>query len=207
MLRSFLDNKNIEAGCDEVGRGPLAGPVVAAAVILPKDFYHPLLNDSKQLTAKRRALLAPIIRAQAIGIGMGEASVEEIDRINILEATFLAMHRAIDALCRQDLVPATLLIDGNRFKPYGHIGHHCIVKGDTIFASIAAASILAKNKRDDYMVSLAENYPHYGWHTNMGYPTTIHRKAIAMHGLTPHHRKTFASKFLHTNPNPTLPLT
>lgn len=195
MLRPYFGD-TIEAGCDEAGRGPLAGPVVASAVILPRDFQHPLLNDSKKLTIAQREMLEPIILSQAIGIGIGEASPEEIDTINILQATFLAMHRAIDTLIKEGNKPALLLIDGNRFNPYPEIPHQCIIKGDATFASIAAASVLAKNKRDRYMHALSERYPGYGWETNMGYPTRTHRQAIYEQGLTPHHRITFSKKFL-----------
>ena len=186
----------MEAGCDEAGRGPLSGPVVAAAVILPRDFFHPLLNDSKKLTPLQRQQLEPIILEEALAVGVAQASAQEIDKINILQATFLAMHRAIQKVIAQGKHPDLLLIDGNRFNPFPHIPHHCVVQGDATFASIAAASILAKNERDRQMHALAKQYHRYGWQTNVGYPTRTHREAIRKHGLTPHHRKTFAEKFL-----------
>ena len=178
----------LEAGCDEAGRGCLAGPVVAAAVILPETFNHPLLNDSKKLSEKQRNILRPIIEAEAISWKVGIASVEEIDKINILKASFLAMHRAIEGL---DTQPEWLLIDGNRFPKYPNIPHTCIIKGDGKYRSIAAASILAKTHRDEIMVGLAEQYPNYGWPKNAGYPTAAHREAIAQYGPTPHHRQSF----------------
>ena len=179
----------IECGCDEAGRGCLAGPVVAAAVILPEDFAHPLLNDSKQLTERQRELLRPIIESEALAWGVGIVSSEEIDEINILHASFLAMHRAIDNLI---LRPQLLLIDGNRFTPYPDIPHECIVGGDGKYMSIAAASILAKTHRDTLMLSLATEYPGYGLEGHKGYPTPAHKAAIRRLGLTPIHRKTFA---------------
>ena len=179
----------IECGCDEAGRGCLAGPVVAAAVILPEDFAHPLLNDSKQLTERQRELLRPIIEQEALAWGVGSVSPEEIDQINILRASFLAMHRAIDDLI---LRPQLLLIDGNRFTPYPDIPHECIVGGDGKYMSIAAASILAKTHRDALMLSLATEYPGYGLEGHKGYPTPAHKAAIRRLGLTPIHRKTFA---------------
>nr|WP_311470998.1 ribonuclease HII [uncultured Porphyromonas sp.] len=179
----------IECGCDEAGRGCLAGPVVAAAVILPEDFAHPLLNDSKQLTERQRELLRPIIEQEALAWGIGSVSPEEIDQINILRASFLAMHRAIDDLI---LRPQLLLIDGNRFTPYPDIPHECIVGGDGKYMSIAAASILAKTHRDALMLSLATEYPGYGLEGHKGYPTPAHKAAIRRLGLTPIHRKTFA---------------
>ena len=188
MLLPYLDKQAIEAGCDEAGRGCLAGPVYAAAVILPLDFSHPLLNDSKQLTKKKRDLLRPIIEAEAIAWAVATVSPKEIDRINILNASFLAMHRAIKKL---DTTPTSLLIDGNRFKPYKKIPHHCIIKGDGKYAAIAAASILAKTHRDEKMERLAKKFPHYAWSTNKGYPTKAHREALQLHGSTKHHRKTF----------------
>ena len=198
MLRSYLHDTLVEAGCDEAGRGPLAGPVVAAAVILPKGFYHPLLNDSKQLTPSQRGRLVPVIMSEALGVGVGQATPAEIDRVNILQATFLAMHRAIDALVGEGMVPESLLIDGNRFKPYPAIPHRCVVRGDASLAPIAAASVLAKEHRDAHMHALAQAHPAYGWDTNVGYPTLAHREAIREHGLTPHHRCTFATKFVGT---------
>lgn len=179
----------IECGCDEAGRGCLAGPVVAAAVILPEDFAHPLLNDSKQLTERQRELLRPIIEQEALAWGVGSVSPEEIDQINILQASFLAMHRAIDDLI---LRPQLLLIDGNRFTPYPDIPHECIVGGDGKYMSIAAASVLAKTHRDTLMLSLATEYPGYGLEGHKGYPTPAHKAAIRRLGLTPIHRKTFA---------------
>ena len=188
MLKSYYAEKLIEAGCDEVGRGCLAGPVVAAAVILPKDYFHPLLNDSKQLSSSQRLWLSAIIQEEAVDWAIGEASPEEIDAHNILQASYLAMHRAI-ALLKQP--PELLLIDGNRFKPYQSIPHTCIVRGDAQFSTIAAASILAKTHRDAYMRTLATQYPGYHWEKNVGYPTPAHRRAIQQLGITPHHRKTF----------------
>ena len=179
----------IECGCDEAGRGCLAGPVVAAAVILPEDFAHPLLNDSKQLTERQRELLRPIIEQEALAWGVGSVSPEEIDQINILQASFLAMHRAIDDLI---LRPQLLLIDGNRFTPYPDIPHECIVGGDGKYMSIAAASVLAKTHRDALMLSLATEYPGYGLEGHKGDPTPAHKAAIRRLGLTPIHRKTFA---------------
>ncbi|MDE5940719.1 MAG: ribonuclease HII [Muribaculaceae bacterium] len=177
-----------EAGCDEAGRGCLAGPVVAAAVILPDTFSHPWLNDSKQLTERRRELLRPIIEAEAIAWAVASCSPEEIDRINILNASILAMHRAIRNL---KVRPGAIIVDGNRFKPYPGIASQTFVKGDSRFGNIAAASILAKTHRDEIMRNLATQYPHYNWSKNKGYPTPDHRAAIAQHGTTPHHRLTF----------------
>ncbi len=188
MLQSFLQDILIEAGCDEAGRGCYAGPVFAAAVILPKDFYHPLLNDSKQLPEKHRDELRPIIEKEAIAFAVANVDNNEIDRINILKASFKAMHLALDLLPVQ---PEVLLIDGNRFTPYKKIQHHCIVKGDGIYASIAAASILAKTYRDEYMLQLHQQFPHYAWHSNKGYGTLAHRKAIEEFGLCEYHRKSF----------------
>lgn len=177
-----------EAGCDEAGRGCLAGPVFAAAVILPKRFSHPLLNDSKQLTAEERDTLRPIIERKAVAWAVAMVDHEEIDRINILKASFKAMHLAVDQLAVR---PELLLIDGNRFTPYFGILHHCVVQGDAIYASIAAASILAKTHRDEFMKRLHIDYPQYGWHENKGYGTPFHREQIKNHGLSPFHRKTF----------------
>ncbi len=188
MLESYYTKDVIEAGCDEAGRGCLAGPVFAAAVILPPDFKSELLNDSKQLSEKNRYALRPLIEQEAIAWGIGVGTAPEIDAINILKASFLAMHRAIEQLKVQ---PQALLIDGNRFTPYKEIPFTCMVKGDGRFLSIAAASILAKTYRDDYMLQLAEEYPSYGWQQNKGYPTRAHREAISKHGITPYHRKTF----------------
>jgi ribonuclease HII len=178
----------IEAGCDEAGRGCLAGPVVAAAVILPKDFYLEGLNDSKKLTHLQRSALRPIIEEQALAWAVAAVDHEEIDRINILNASFLAMHRAIQKLA---ITPEYLSIDGNRFKAYPQIPHSCVVKGDGKYLNIAAASILAKTHRDEFMTNLAKDYPHYNWHQNKGYPTISHRKAVIELGLSPFHRKTF----------------
>lgn len=188
MLEAYYTKDVIEAGCDEAGRGCLAGPVFAAAVILPPDFKSELLNDSKQLSEKNRYALRPLIEQEAIAWGIGVVTAPEIDAINILKASFLAMHRAIEQLKVQ---PEALLIDGNRFTPYKEIPFTCMVKGDGRFLSIAAASILAKTYRDDYMLQLAEEYPSYGWQQNKGYPTRAHREAISKHGITPYHRKTF----------------
>lgn len=229
MLEPFLYSELIEAGCDEAGRGPLAGPVVAAAVILPNDFSNPILNDSKQLPASRREALRPVIEQQAISWCVASVSAAEIDRINILRASILAMHRAIDGLygleprkSLQDaglgcnakmngcderdinastpeifarggkiLRPQHLIIDGNRFYKYEDIPHTCIIKGDGKYAPIAAASILAKTYRDEYMLSLARQFPQYGWERNMAYPTREHREAIIQYGTTPQHRLSF----------------
>jgi ribonuclease HII len=188
MLLPYLDSILIEAGCDEAGRGCLAGPVFAAAVILPKDFKNELLNDSKKLNEKQRHALRPIIEKEALAWAVATVSAEEIDGINILNASFLAMHRALDQLI---LRPELLLIDGNRFKVYNNIQNHCIVKGDGKYLSIAAASILAKTYRDDYMLELHNQYPEYSWNENKGYPTLKHRKAIEENGACGQHRKTF----------------
>jgi ribonuclease HII len=188
MLLPFFDKNQIEAGCDEAGRGCLAGPVFAAAVILPTDFEHPLLNDSKQLSEKQRYEARKIVEAEAIAWAVAQVAPKEIDEINILNASFLAMHRAIAQL---DPIPECLLIDGNRFKPYQDLPHHCIIKGDGKYLSIAAASILAKTYRDDYMMQIHETHPLYDWHKNKGYPTKAHRAAIQAHGATPHHRQSF----------------
>jgi ribonuclease HII len=187
-LKPFLNGGITEAGCDEAGRGCLSGPVFAAAVILPAGFFHPLLNDSKQLSESVRYELRTVIEKEAITWAVGEVSNEKIDEINILKASFLAMHLAIDKL---KLKPAFLLIDGNRFNPYPNIPHKCIVEGDTKFASIAAASVLAKTYRDDYMQKLHTDYPNYGWNKNKGYATASHRAAIEKHGITIHHRRSF----------------
>ena len=178
----------MEAGCDEAGRGCLAGPVFAATVILPHGFSHPLLNDSKQISEKTRYELRTVIEAEAVAWAVAEVSAEEIDRINILNASFEAMNRAVSSLCRK---PELLLIDGNRFRTTLNIPYHCMVKGDARFANIAAASILAKTYRDDYMVRIHQEFPMYGWDRNKGYPTREHRMAIARNGLTPHHRISF----------------
>jgi len=188
MLLPFFDENETEAGCDEAGRGCLAGPVYAAAVILPKDFQHPLLKDSKKLSEKKRLEARIIIEKEAIAWKVAKVEPKEIDEINILWASFLAMHRAIDNLKTK---PTSLLIDGNRFKPYPDIPHHCIIKGDDKYISIAAASILAKTYRDDEMYVLAKQFPHYDWHKNKGYPTKAHRVGIQFHGATIHHRRSF----------------
>ncbi len=188
MLLPFLQEGRIEAGCDEAGRGCLAGAVYAAAVILPPDFYNEQLNDSKQLTERRRYALREVIEREALAWAVGVVTPEEIDRINILNASFLAMHRALDQL---QIRPQHLLIDGNRFNPYRDLPHTTVVKGDGKYLSIAAASILAKTYRDDYMHRLAEEYPLYDWHQNKGYPTRKHRDAIARYGATPYHRQSF----------------
>ncbi|HRG86820.1 MAG TPA: ribonuclease HII [Chitinophagales bacterium] len=188
MLQATYQDELIEAGCDEAGRGCLAGPVVAAAVILPKNFFHPLLNDSKQLTENERTLLAPIIKAAAIDWKIGICDNHEIDAINILKASFKAMHKAVDQMKKK---PGLLLIDGNRFYKYPRIPHICIVKGDAMFMSIAAASVLAKTYRDELMHKLHNEFPIYNWQQNKGYPTKDHRKAIAQFGSTNYHRKTF----------------
>ena len=188
MLLPYMEAGRIEAGCDEAGRGCLAGAVYAAAVILPPDFHNDELNDSKQLSERRRYALRPIIEAEAEAWAVGVVTPEEIDRINILKASFLAMHRAIEQL---KVRPEHLLIDGNRFTPYPGIGHTTVVKGDGKYLSIAAASVLAKTYRDDYMNRLATEYPEYAWDVNKGYPTKAHREAIRQYGITPYHRKTF----------------
>jgi ribonuclease HII len=188
MLLPYLEANRLEAGCDEAGRGCLAGSVYAAAVILPPDFYNEDLNDSKQLSEKKRYALRPIIEREAIAWAVGIVTPEEIDKINILKASFLAMHRAIEQLGQK---PEHLLIDGNRFTPYPNISHTTVVKGDGKYLSIAAASILAKTYRDDYMNQLALEYPEYRWIDNKGYPTKAHREAIRKYGITPYHRKTF----------------
>ena len=188
MLLPYLNKGVIEAGCDEAGRGCLAGAVYAAAVILPPDFQCELLNDSKQLTERQRYQLRPIIEQEAVAWAVGVVTPEEIDKINILQASFLAMHRAIDGL---QVRPQHLLIDGNRFRKYKDLPHTTVVKGDGKLMSIAAASVLAKTYRDDYMLQLHEQYPHYGWDRNKGYPTKEHRQAIEQHGTTPYHRLTF----------------
>lgn len=181
----------LEAGCDEAGRGCLAGPVYAAAVILPDNFTHPLLNDSKQLTERQRYELRPIIESCAVAWAVGTASAAEIDEINILRASILAMHRALDAL---SVRPGAVIVDGNRFTQYADIPFQTFVKGDGRFANIAAASVLAKTYRDDAMTALAARYPQYGWEINKGYPTAAHRKAIEQFGPSPLHRSTFKFK-------------
>ena len=188
MLLPFFKENVIEAGCDEAGRGCLAGAVFAAAVILPADFECKMLNDSKQLTEKQRYKLRPIIENAALAWQIGIVSPQEIDKMNILNASFLAMHRALDGL---KLHPEHLIIDGNRFKKYGNTPHQCIIKGDGKFLSIAAASVLAKTYRDDYMQNLHKECPDYDWQQNKGYPTRKHRECICKFGITPYHRKTF----------------
>ncbi|HJG88670.1 ribonuclease HII [Barnesiella viscericola] len=188
MLLPYMNSGVVEAGCDEAGRGCLAGAVYAAAVILPPDFRNELLNDSKQLSEKQRYALRPLIEEAALAWAVGIVTPQEIDRINILNASFLAMHRAIEQLT---VTPQHLLIDGNRFKPYPDIAHTCVVKGDGKYEAIAAASILAKTYRDDYMNELHEKYPMYDWKSNKGYPTKAHRAAIAQYGPSPYHRLSF----------------
>ncbi len=190
MLKLSHSDGMIEAGCDEAGRGCLAGPVFAAAVILPPDFHNELLNDSKQLTSRQRLHLRTIIEHDALAWSVEMTEPDEIDRINILNASILTMHKAVAKLT---IVPELLLIDGNRFKPVAGIPHCCIIWGDAIYMSIAAASILAKTYRDDYMAELHECYPQYGWDRNKGYPTLNHRKAIIQSGLSPYHRRSFRS--------------
>ncbi|WP_455093866.1 ribonuclease HII [Prevotella histicola] len=188
MLKSHYYDNLVEAGCDEAGRGCLAGSVYAAAVILPPDYENDLLNDSKKLTAKKRYALREVIQRDALAWAVGIVTPEEIDKINILNASFLAMHRALDQL---SLRPEAVIVDGNRFRPYQDLPFTTIVKGDGKYLSIAAASVLAKTYRDDYMLSLAKEYPQYDWQSNMGYPTKKHRQAIRDHGITPYHRKSY----------------
>lgn len=188
MLEKYYNKNLVEAGCDEAGRGCYAGPVFAAAVILQKDFYHPLLNDSKQVKEKDRNELRLFIEKNATAYAVAMIDNKEIDKINVLKASFKAMHNAIDKLHTQ---PESLLIDGNRFTPYKNIPHHCIIKGDGKFASIAAASILAKTYRDEYMQQLHKKFPQYGWDKNKGYGTLTHRKAIEEFGVCKHHRMSF----------------
>jgi ribonuclease HII len=188
MLKPYYNIEVIEAGLDEVGRGCLAGPVVAAAVILPRDYKHSFLNDSKQLSKLQRLELEKEIIRESLSWAVAEVDNLEIDKINILKASFLAMHRAVDKL---RMKPEHLLVDGNRFTPYPMIPHTCIIKGDAHYLSIAAASVLAKNYRDELMTNLSAKFPHYGWEHNVGYPTNHHRKAIGLHGPCPYHRMTF----------------
>jgi ribonuclease HII len=188
MLLPFYQDQLIEAGCDEAGRGCLAGPVFAAAVILPKNFEHPLLNDSKQIKEKDRYRLRKEIENQAIAWAVGVVTHQEIDQINILNASFLAMHKAVEKL---KVKPEFLIIDGNRFKAYPNINHQCIVKGDGKYYAIAAASILAKTYRDDFMEQIDQEYPAYKWKKNKGYPTILHRNTVLEIGFSPYHRKTF----------------
>ncbi len=188
MLQEFSISAGLVAGCDEAGRGCLAGPVVAAAVILPAGFSHPLLNDSKKMTVSQREAVREVVIGEAIAWGIGMADNEEIDRINILKASFLAMHRAIESL---KIPPSLLLIDGNRFRQFPGIAHQCIVGGDGIYNCIAAASVLAKTFRDQLMIGLHAQYPFYGWDRNKAYATVVHREAIKVHGRSPYHRRTF----------------
>ena len=188
LLPLFNDNGWVEAGCDEAGRGCLAGSVYAAAVIFPADYVNHDLNDSKQLTAKRRYALREQIERDAIAWAVGVVTPDEIDKINILNASIFAMHRALDQLTVR---PEFIIVDGNKFKPYQQVAHATVVKGDAKYLSIAAASILAKTYRDDYMMTLHKEYPYYGWDHNAGYPTKEHRAGIVKHGLTPYHRKSF----------------
>jgi ribonuclease HII len=192
MLKPFFQNELVEAGCDEAGRGCLAGPVFAAAVILPRAFRHPLLNDSKKLSEEQRELLREVIVREAEAWSVSSVDHAEIDRINILQASIKAMHLALDGLSQR---PGLILVDGNRFKSYPWIPHQTFVKGDARFASIAAASILAKTHRDDHMKALHEAHPEYGWDANKGYPTQQHRDAIRVHGVSPYHRLSFNMKY------------
>ena len=188
MLKSYYEQGRVEAGCDEAGRGCLAGSVYAAAAILPPDYQNERLNDSKKLTARQRYALRQDIERDAVAWAVGVVTPQEIDQINILNASILAMHRALDQL---QVRPEAIIVDGNRFKPYRDLPHTTIVKGDGKYLSIAAASILAKTYRDDEMIRLAQEYPDYDWQHNMGYPTRKHREAIRQHGITPYHRRTF----------------
>lgn len=189
MLSPYYRENQVEAGCDEAGRGCLAGPVVAAAVILPPDFSHPDINDSKKLSEKKRNYLRKVVEESAVAYAVAIVDAEIIDSINILNASILGMHRALDQL---SVIPDFVLVDGNRFKKYGLIPHKCIIKGDGIYASIAAASILAKTYRDELMERLHLEYPSYGWAKNKGYPTAVHRNAIEQFGITDFHRKSFS---------------
>lgn len=188
MLKNYYEQGRVEAGCDEAGRGCLAGSVYAAAVILPPDYQNERLNDSKKLTARQRYALRQDIERDAVAWAVGVVTPQEIDQINILNASILAMHRALDQL---QVRPEAIIVDGNRFRPYRDLPHTTIVKGDGKYLSIAAASILAKTYRDDEMIRLAQEYPDYDWQHNMGYPTRKHREAIRQHGITPYHRRTF----------------
>lgn len=188
MLPACFISGRLEAGTDEAGRGCLAGPVFAAAVILPDDFSHPLLNDSKQMSERNRDLLRPVIEAEAVSWAVGVVTAAEIDEINILRASILAMHRALDGL---DRMPGGIVVDGNRFYPWRGVEHRTVIKGDGKFGNIAAASVLAKTHRDEYMERIAADYPMYNWAVNKGYPTRDHRAAIAEYGPSPHHRITF----------------
>ena len=188
MLKRYFHKERIEAGLDEAGRGCYAGPVFAAAVILPKKFSHPLLNDSKQVSPEERNMLRHVIEAESIAFAVAMVDNEEIDKINILQSSYKAMHLALEQL---GMIPELLLVDGNRFKPFKNIPHECIIKGDGIYNSIAAASILAKTYRDEYMQRLHQEYPMYGWCNNKGYGTAEHRSSIEIHGLCKYHRKSF----------------
>ncbi|HLW30312.1 MAG TPA: ribonuclease HII [Brumimicrobium sp.] len=190
-MKAFLTTDKVEAGCDEAGRGCIAGPVVAAAVIFPKDCVIPHLNDSKQLSSKKRQMLVPLIKEMAISYAIAFVDQLRIDEINILNASFEAMHKAVYELQEN---PELLLIDGNRFNPYPEIEHECIIKGDAKFLSIAAASVLAKEARDDFMRKIHDEHPEYDWKKNMGYPTKMHKKAVIEHGITHYHRKSFKLK-------------
>ncbi len=192
MLKTCFQHEWVEAGCDEAGRGPLAGPVTAAAVILPPDWNHPLLNDSKKMSEKNRNLLRKIIEQEAVAWAVEMVMPDEIDRINILNASFAAMSRAVEKL---SVKPQLLLIDGNRFRSNLNIPYQCIVKGDATYTSIAAASVLAKTYRDEYMMCIADEYPLYNWKQNKGYPTREHREAVLRYGLTPYHRVSFNHSF------------
>lgn len=192
MLKTCFQHEWVEAGCDEAGRGPLAGPVTAAAVILPPDWNHPLLNDSKKMSEKNRNLLRKIIEQEAVAWAVEMVMPDEIDRINILNASFAAMSRAVEKL---SVKPQLLLIDGNRFRSNLNIPYQCIVKGDATYTSIAAASVLAKTYRDEYMMCIADEYPLYNWKQNKGYPTREHREAVLRYGLTPYHRVSFSHSF------------
>ncbi len=192
MLKTCFQHEWIEAGCDEAGRGPLAGPVTAAAIILPPEWNHPLLNDSKKMSEKNRNLLRKIIENEAVAWAVEMVMPDEIDRINILNASFAAMSRAVEKL---SIKPQLLLIDGNRFRSNLNIPYQCIVKGDATFTSIAAASVLAKTYRDEYMMRIADEYPVYNWKQNKGYPTREHREAVLRHGLSPYHRVSFNHSF------------
>ncbi len=188
MLLSYFQEELVEVGCDEAGRGCLAGPVFAAAVIFPRDYYNSVLNDSKKLSERKRMELRPIIEQEALAYAVASVSPAEIDKINIHNASYKAMHLAIEAL---KIIPQFILVDGNRFIPYPKIPHQCIIKGDGKYLSIAAASILAKTYRDEYMEGIAAEHPQYEWRSNKGYPTVVHRRAVLTHGMTPYHRRTF----------------
>ena len=188
MLKHCFSNNAFEAGCDEAGRGCLCGPVYASAVVLPEGFFHPMLDDSKKLTRSQRDLLRIIIEKEAVCWEVGIVDQSTIDEINILNASIMAMHNALDRL---SIKPDFIIVDGNRFKPYQHTPYQCIVKGDSLYTTIAAASILAKTHRDEFMEKIHREYPDYGWNQNKGYPTAFHKHAISIHGITPYHRKSF----------------